>query len=261
VDDGIHARYAGLTLKLGVAIRPARESTPGLPRRKVMRNARKALLLAAAALAVMAFAASSVSAQTLTINNETNGGACGAAPTKNASTHAVSGGCFIHANGEGNIELRKHVFGIEDHITSCTNEFSGHVGTAGTGFITNQVLGGAACTRKPCEEVNGVGATVKSPWPATGAEGTSQEPQGGESAFLQTTFCVQPLAAGSSPESCTIKVPFGETATNHRYEFGHAAEMPGADGFPGFRCELVGHWNGEADLAAGEVNVEVIHNS
>jgi hypothetical protein len=225
-----------------------------------MSTSRKVALLAAAALAVMAFAASSVSAQGLIISNETGGGLCGAAPTKNATTHAVSGGCFIHATGEGNVELRKHVFGIESHITSCTNEFWGNVGTTGTGFIVDQVLGGASCIRKACAETNGNGFTVKSPWPATGKEATSQEPQGGENEVLETTFCVQPVMGAGGQEMCTINVPFGETATNHRYEFGHSAEMPGADGFPGFRCELVGHWNGEAETINGEVNVEVTHS-
>jgi hypothetical protein len=214
-----------------------------------MRNVRKVMLLAVAAMAVTAFAASSASA--LTVTKEAGGAACG---TASMSGTGVSGGCLVHATSEAaGVVLKKHVFGVESTITTCNNEFWGRVGTTGTGFILEQVLSGAGCARQPCKAASG----EAQPWGASSTEtGAAQE--GGE--FLTTNFCVEPIPGGTD-ETCEIDIPFNETATLHRYEFGHAVEMPG-HGISGFKCELVGHWNSETGGThdgASEVNVEVGH--
>jgi len=224
-----------------------------------MRNARKVLLLAVMALAAMAVAAQSASAA-LSIANETAGGAC---PAVSISGSQPAGGCLIHAKGEA--ELRKHVFGVESHITTCTNEYHGRVSSTGSGWIFEQVLTNDAaaadpnCTRQPCK-VNG----EATPWKADGFEGAANNNPEPFTEWLTTNFCVEPIGGGTD-ETCEIDVGFNETV-NHRYEFGHegagtAAEMS-SHGVSGFRCEIIGHWAGETggtEDGASEVNVEVNH--
>jgi hypothetical protein len=197
-----------------------------------MRNVRKLMLLAVTALAAMAFAATSASAQTLEITNEAGGAHCSAVSLSGTD---VNGGCLTHATSEANIELRKHVFGIESHITSCNNEFAGRVSEDATGYIFEQVLSGASCTRQACKP-----AGEGTPWAASGSEGSFLE---GEE-FLTTNFCVEPVGGGTD-ETCEIDVPLDDgTAGNHVQEYGHASEMS-SHGITGFRCELTGHWISE----------------
>jgi hypothetical protein len=166
----------------------------------------------------------------------------------------VDGGCLIHADSEGEVLLRKHVFGIESLITSCKNEFWGRVNEDAQGYIFEQQLttagvGHQQCTRQACEE-----EVESHPWPATGTElGVGNE-------VLTTNFCVESLTHGS-PESCEIDVTFKNKA-DHTSEFGNSTgtELPG-HGVSGFRCELVGHWNTEASgakLHDGEAPTNVI---
>jgi hypothetical protein len=196
-----------------------------------MRNARKVLLLAVMALAAMAFAASTASAQSLELTDEATGAHC---PAVTLNGTDVDGGCLTHATSESAIELRKHVFGIESHITSCNNEFAGRVSEDAQGYIFEQVLSGAGCARQACKPT-GEGT----PWAASGAENTGTGAQG----FLTTDFCVEPVGGGTD-ETCEIDVPFNAYSNQHRQEYGQAGEMS-SHGISGFRCELVGHWNSE----------------
>jgi hypothetical protein len=213
-----------------------------------MRNLRTLALLVMAALTVMAAIASTASATNksatapdLEIRDEEVAGQPHCAAVSLTGTD-VNGGCLIHADSEAaGVELRKHVFGIESHITSCTNEFFGRVDEHGEGYIFEQLLAGAGCVRQPCKDAAGEGI----PWKAHGYEGMPEANNGTEegSEYLETTFCIEPVGGGTD-ESCEIEVPFQSYANPHRQEFGHATELAG-HGISGFRCELVGHWNTE----------------
>jgi hypothetical protein len=223
-----------------------------------MRNVRKLVLLAAAAIAAMAVAATSASAQSLTVTDEATGNPCGSVSNTFGGTDGtnVSGGCLIHATSEATVErngveLRKHVFGIESHITECNNEFHGRVGTNGTGYIYEQHLTGANCARRACNEATEREGTPwgnydiinapGSPSPAQGLESNSTAE--GNDKEMTIRFCVE-SNSGTGKEDCTIEVPFEQTG--HTTEFGHEHEIPGT-GIAGFRCELIGHWVTEID--------------
>jgi hypothetical protein len=98
-----------------------------------MRFARKLFLLAAMAVAAMALAAPSASAQ-VEVTNEL-GQHCSAV-TKVG--HHVEGGCELHIVNEGqHVELIQHpVSGGPDVIVAdCDNEFRAHIGEDGEGWI------------------------------------------------------------------------------------------------------------------------------
>jgi hypothetical protein len=216
-----------------------------------MRNARSILLLALTALVAMAMAAPTTFGQaenheTLEVANETTGEHCPAVtPT--------SGGCLLHATSNGEVELRRHVFGVEQHLASCENEFWGRVNEDGEGWLVHQKLlehPDGKCKRAPCGSASG----TPSPWPAhgdeahNGVDGEGPLPWEGTEK-MEVVFCVEPKLDGGghgSPESCEIEIPFNadHEPTVHEYEFGHATEVPG-HGVSGFRCELVGHWRTE----------------
>jgi hypothetical protein len=244
-----------------------------------MRNARRQLLLLAImALAVTAIAAPAALAQSNPENHETLEAVNAAtlvhcpAITK-PTTHTVSGGCLIHAKSQGEVELRKHVFGIESHITSCENEFWGRLNEDAEGYITHQLLSHASCVRQPCKEA---GESTPTPWPAHGDEvhkpGVNGEtgvasPIAGHTEVLTTNFCIEPIGGGAD-ETCEIDVAFNQTATPNQYEFGGAGTEMASHGISGFRCELVGHWitehikdgsaqGKEENMANGQQEIEV----
>ena len=222
-----------------------------------MRYLSRLLLVAAMAVATITFGVSGASAQTLELTDENTGNHCAAVATSGTN---VTGGCLIHANSEGTVELRKHVFGIESHITNCNNEFHGRADedASNASRIFEQHLTGANCARQACAETFEKGGT---PWVASGFEGTPQGLVEGTE-YLTTNFCVEPVGGGAD-EMCEIDVPFQTAENQHRAEFGHnvAVEMPG-HGISGFRCELKGHWNtelGGTEDGTAEQEVVVAH--
>jgi len=210
-----------------------------------MRFARKLTLLATMAIAALALAAPSAFGQSLEITNEATGAHCG---SLTVGTHSVSGGCQVNAvsetmsNGD-DVVLRQHIFGIESTVTECTNQFTANLNEDGEGYLTNQVLGGAACSREPCNEEASGGA--QDPWHGTGREDDT-------GSWLRSVFCVTQDNQHSNI-NCTVDVPFSEVG-DHNYEFGHAngTEMPGI-GTAGFRCELQGHWANTGATSGVEV--------
>lgn len=214
-----------------------------------MRNVRKLLLLAAMALAAVGLSVPAAFGQ-VQENHETleildgQGNHC---PAVNMATH--SGGCLIHATSETNVELRKHVFGIESHITSCTHELWGRSNEDAEGWITSHnFIGGPSCVRQPCK-VSG----VSQEWPAhadeghvVGVDGETGVPAG---EWGTVTFCVEPVGGGTD-ESCEIDIPANQAGAGLA-EFGQVTEMAG-HGFSGFRCELIGHWNTEHGVGDDE---------
>jgi hypothetical protein len=230
-----------------------------------MLNIRKLLLLAVMAIAatvisVPAAFGQSENHETLEYLQEASAQHCPAVSKPTA--HTVSGGCLIHATSEGGVELRKHVFGVETHLTSCSNEFHGRVNEDAEGFIINQVLSGAGCARQPCKEAGQAGAT---PWPAHGDEAHRVSPPAGETGVLSvanhrevmtSSLCIEPIGGGAD-ETCEVDFPANQVGGTHAGEYGDAAELT-SHGTGGFRCEVVGHWNSETG-GAGESSVVVSH--
>lgn len=221
---------------------------------------REFLTISAGAIVSMAFAAATASAQqTVEILSEPSGGHCPAivVPGAGGATD-VDGGCLVHGESEGNVELRKHVFGIESHITSCFTESHTRVDENGQGYGFEQQFvntgGGPPCARQACKDAGG----EAEPWRAVGQErATDPENMG----ISTVTFCVEPTGGGTN-ETCEIDVP-GNEFGSHTGEAGGVAELA-SHGFTGFRCELVGHWLNE--VGAGqthdgqeESNSEIIH--
>lgn len=215
-----------------------------------MRTVRRLSLLAGAALAATVFAAATALGQieeaheTLEVTDEVTTDHC---PAVNANP-AVSSGCLLHATSEGSVELRKHVFGIESHITNCNTETWGRVNEDAEGYIFHQLLTGASCQRQPCK-VSG----VSTPWPGHGDEAHNPTLDRGETGVSsiegtevgEFVFCVEPLGGGSD-ESCEIEGPGnGILAVSHQGEGGHVTEIPG-HGIGGFRCEIIGHGQTES---------------
>jgi hypothetical protein len=245
-----------------------------------MRNVRRLVLLAIMALAAAAIAAPAALAQSNPENHETleafNEKTQVHCPAVMKVNHVVSGGCLIHATSNGEVELRKHVFGIESHIATCENEFYGRLNEDAEGYILHQKLFHAGCVRQPCVEA---GEPEPTPWPAHGDElhqpGVDGEtgvtsPIAGHREVLTTNFCVEPVGGGAD-ETCEIDVAFNDHADvgkPHEYEFGGSGVEMASHGISGFRCEVVGHWttehieNGtaagkEENLANGQQEIEV----
>lgn len=202
-----------------------------------MRNVCKPLILAALAVAALttmapaAFGQLEEAHETLELRSETTGNHC-------PVVTPTAGGCLVHATSEGAVELRKHVFGIESHITTCNVEAWGRTNEDAEGYVLHHKLTGAGCTRQPCDG-DGNGPDL---WHGHGDETTLEgtAPIEGDEK-VEIVLCVEP--AGGVDESCELEVPVNETATNHQYEFGHS-ELPG-HGVSGFRCEPIGHWQTE----------------
>lgn len=232
-----------------------------------MLNIRKLLLLAVMAIAATVVAVPAASGQlqenheTLEYLQESIGTHCPAVSKPTA--HTVSGGCLIHASSEAGVELRKHVFGVESHLTSCQNEFQGRVNEDAEGFIINQALTGASCQRQPCKEA---GQAQGTPWPAHGDEAhKATVPKAGETGVpsiaghrevLTASLCIEPIGGGAD-ETCELDFPANQVGGTHAGEYGDAAELA-SHGVGGFRCEVVGHWNSETG-GAGEISVVVAH--
>lgn len=167
----------------------------------------------------------------------------------------VNDGCLSHATSEGTIEIRKHVFGIESHITSCTMEVAIRIGGNGVMRIFEQVLAGASCSRRACI----ASGSEPTPWAASAFEGSPLGTVEG-TLYSTTNFCFEPVGGGTD-EICEVPVPFQSYSNQHRQEYGHATELI-SHGPSGFRCEIVGHWNSETGGfhdGQAEQEVEVIH--
>lgn len=207
------------------------------------------LVLAVMAVAATAFA-SPASAQTLEITDEATGNHCAAVTT---FVTDVNGGCLTHANSEGLVSIRKHIFGIESTITNCYQEFAMRLSEDGTGYILEQAITGAMCARQAC-----VNTAEPTQWPVSAFEGTPDFEgvfEGTE--YLFVTFCVEPVGGGTE-EGCSIDYPFQSRENQHSQEYGHVGEMPSRL-LTGFRCEVIGHWNSETGgTHDGQAEQEVV---
>jgi hypothetical protein len=152
-----------------------------------MRLARKLFLVAATAMAMIAFASPAANAVTVTV--EPGGANCPEVQVTNA--HAITGGCLITAQTAAGTtaDLRIHIGGVETVISQCTDTFSARVHRSGDGWIFNQVLTGANCGLVACDEAN----SVKYEWPLTIMEFGPTAPN---TQAIQTTFCTRSAAVG-----------------------------------------------------------------
>jgi hypothetical protein len=190
--------------------------------------------------AATAIGASTALAAALEVKNEKAAGVhC---PAVTLSGTDVDGGCLIHAKSENfgrgaGVEFRKHVFGIESHITRCDFEFWGRVDEDATGYGFEQQLSGANCTRKACDE-----ESESIQWVAVAGEIAPQ------TETMTMGFCFENSFNDEGDESCEVDLPFkNNPATDHRTELGSALAVEfSGHGVSGFRCELAGHWNSEA---------------
>jgi hypothetical protein len=199
-----------------------------------------ALLAAIVAVSVVA-APPALADSTLEATDEATGNHCGAVTVND---HQVSGGCGPgHAVSTGSITLRAHIFGIESTDNVCTNEFDGRGDENADGYIYNQHLEGATCSREPCEEANG----HAKPWRVIGREDANGTEYG------RVVFCISTTADMTDRPQCTVDVP-GIQTSHSTGEAGNTGgvEMPGI-GPAGFRCELIGHWVNESTSPEVEV--------
>ena len=115
-----------------------------------MRLTRKLLLLAFTALAAMALAASTASAQGLVeITDEETGYHC------TTIVDIETDGCQLTAVSDADVRLE--AFG--SLASACHNEYNATIDEDGHGYIYNQVLSGPDCVTPPCG-----GVTSPDPW-------------------------------------------------------------------------------------------------
>ncbi len=214
-----------------------------------MRLSRKLVLIAATALAAMAMAAGSASAQEEPVNvfNEPSGTPCSFA----------AGNCFHHVVGVS--VLTTHVFGAESQASGCNDEFVARLDANGTGTIPTYTNDAPTfpCTRIKC---NGVGeAPAEATWPVTNTgeyTAASQTLDGHLTVRLCLDHVLDPNSIGVH---CTAEIDFDATAT-HRYRFTAVNEHCPL-GIPGVELEIDGTWNTEATPGPGQAHIEIVHTA
>src|ERR1700741_2027824 len=190
-----------------------------------MRLARKLFLVAAATIAMIAFA--SPAANAVTVTAEPGGANCPEVQVTNA--HVITGGCLVSAATAAatSADLRTHFNAVgEVFLGRCTVTFQARIHRSGDGWIFNQVLGVppvGTCGLAPCDEP--ASPNLRYEWPATTMEFGFTDPN--DLAF-QLTFCTRPLAGapGSSFGTCTIFIPIQELPPVHSYQFQTLAAGP-----------------------------------
>lgn len=180
----------------------------------------KLALLSVTALAALAFTAGTASAQEAPVE------------VMDEATGVHCNPCPFHMVGFSDLWL--HVFGHEEMISACTDEFEGEIHENGDGHITsytnNHAADPATCTTVPCA------AAAEREWPIT-----NMGEIGPEKGHMDVRFCVR---HPNEPDShCPIEMHFYTNATGRVTEFGAVGdtESNGPTAF-GARCELDGHW-------------------
>lgn len=217
----------------------------------------RTLIAATSGLMAIAFLAASAHAQSIEIEDETNGGHCPLTLVEEG--HNISGGCILHGVSESNAQSFSHT-GIAEVVTSsCQTELTVHGGPTG-GYVsvtdatiaTNPLSG---CVVTPCDEPGEGSGHPEFEWPISGL---FEYGPGAEA--MVATFCIRPfnLSEGSGNTPCTIVLDI-TTEAEHQQEL-RATEEPC---FENPSLELSGHWIGEAvpNPDAGEVDLELNHIS
>jgi hypothetical protein len=196
----------------------------------MMRNLIFAVIATIAATTMSAASASAANV----VRNESGGANCN--PTGLATHGGGSGGCFIHATSNGQVEFAR--FGS---MASCDVEYWGRTDSAGVGYITTKTMTNCSSTVTPCDE----GASGQDVWPFELKAETTQE----------AMFCF--LAFGFANE-CTI-----ETYAVLENDPGHLTTLSTPGGASHTDCdepngvEISGSWTLETG-GAGEVETEIV---
>jgi len=203
-----------------------------------MRIARKLALLTVMALAAMAFAASSASADSsVTVNDEQTGDQCDP--------------CLVHAVGESSLTAFHFI-----RISQCEDEFVAAIESDGSGVIhdyTNVDDGGPGCTRQNCNEIAPIPNEEigESEWPISSEE---TGPNAGE---MEIDFC---LDDDSDPDAlgthCLADVAVTESTTvEHHYSFAVNQECT----TPSAPVRVTGNWETEGPIATEGTDIEIVH--
>jgi hypothetical protein len=202
-----------------------------------MRIARKLFLLSLTAIAAMAFAASSASAQnSIEVRAEATNTKCPTAPS----------GCPIAATGE--IQLQGHVFGIESVASDCIVTFEGIVAGDGEGKVTKATLTDHpttdSCQRTPCG-YNAKDNTI-TPWPAHVNE------TDGFGSMLDSEFCI--VNGSGQIQRCFVKLPITE---NPIHVYSSVFHTSGTNHLNAPGCEIEGQLTLTNDAA--HPAIELVH--
>jgi hypothetical protein len=205
-----------------------------------MRFVRKIFLLALTAVAAMAFAASTASAQETPIEVIDEHSLEHCAPVPNADT----GGCRVHFSGE--LILVGHIFGIEANASDCLVELEARIDEDGEGYVYQASFTPHptdACTRSPCSL----------PWRIHG-----EEPAPGVE-HIYAEFCARPDAGGADTR-CEVRAPLTAVGDHdYRLTFIDVAGIPHPNDGSQPGCELTG---GVLDIekpTGTHDEIEIIH--
>lgn len=206
-----------------------------------MRRAARLLALVTLTMGIVGLGATS-HAQSLEVESEWAVEHC---PGVALSGTDVEGGCLLHT--EGKLEFRKHVFGVESHITKCDLEANERLNEDGSGYYLEQVLFGTNCTRRPVRDE--LGESI--PWSVSHAETNDM--------LVRTVnFMLEPVGGGTD-ETCEIDLRM-TNVSGHTWEVGSQTIESPSHGLSGFRCEILGHHLTEENGShEGETEEEVYY--
>lgn len=205
-----------------------------------MRLALSMLLLAAAAIATLAFAASA-HAGGIEVIDEDSFVHCPAVETN--GTHHPVGGCLFAVQNEGatTTAFSLHTSTGETVFSQCTITFDVRISETGSGQAYRPMFAGQSCGYTACDEAEDAeDPHAEIPWPFTISEFGPGNPS------LNITMCIRVdsvdeggvIFAPNSP--CTVSIPVNDDDGPHMYEFKATA--------PANRCaqnptiEVTSHW-------------------
>lgn len=210
-----------------------------------MRLARKIALLATAALAAMALAATNASAQGISISDEATGSPCNP--------------CMVHATGSST--LFAHVFFGEVQISACNDEFEAEVydpdGMTDIEFghvynYNNDHPVNANCTRENCAGVDaGEQTTGEREWPMRNAVETAAN-----TGTMLVDFCLRD--ENGAEEMCEIPVTVTETGA-HQYQFTASTANECRTRPSNNHVEVDGTWTMENPASTPHDVIEIAH--
>lgn len=223
-----------------------------------MRLARNLLLAAAAAIAAMAFMATSAFAQSVEVIDEATGAHC--ADVTELANHDIGGGCEVAAHSVVNPGTLAHTGTSEVVTSNCESEHIVNIDESGSGYIdvdetTIHTNPQAGCPIEECDEAAPSHAELE--WPISG-----MFEYGGEQEEMVRSFCIRtvldPEGAGST---CTIIVDVAQDHETHDIVFsaGNPDVTPVPEGAPCHEnpaTELFGRWQ----TTGLHDDIEIVHD-
>lgn len=156
--------------------------------------------------------------------------------------------CPVHFTSVADTEMVSHVFGHEELVSECRDEFTLELDEAGSGHITDMQLGPpgtGTCTQQACD------SATESEWPVTEAGEL-----GPGLVHLHWDACYED-AGGGTERHCLTEATL-EVEGGHHVVL-HASQHCEIDSF--VESEVTGRWRNEEmpDASEGEVDFEVMH--